>query len=189
MKKLLTFAFLLCTISALQAQTLADTTKITVFDRTNQWIATGAELKAYCASGGGGSVATDAIWDAAGDLVVGTGANTAARLAMGTANQQLRVNSGGTALEYFTPSAGSGDITNGGNTTGAAVTIGTNDANGLNLETNNITRVAITGAARAEMSSIFLSGTSEAILESATRVEIQIHNENAVNPMILLAVA
>jgi hypothetical protein len=147
MKKLLTFAFLLCTISALQAQTLADTTKITVFDRTNQWIATGAELKAYCASGGGGSVATDAIWDAAGDLVVGTGANTAARLAMGTANQQLRVNSGGTALEYFTPSAGSGDITNGGNTTGAAVTIGTNDANGLNLETNNVTRVAITGAA------------------------------------------
>ncbi len=31
----------------------------------------------------GGSVATDAIFDAAGDLVVGTGANTAARLAVG----------------------------------------------------------------------------------------------------------
>lgn len=35
------------------------------------------------ASGGSGDVATDAIWDAAGDLAVGSGANTAARLAIG----------------------------------------------------------------------------------------------------------
>lgn len=35
---------------------------------------------------GGGSVATDAIWDAAGDLAVGSGANTAARLAIGSTN-------------------------------------------------------------------------------------------------------
>jgi len=42
---------------------------------------------------------------------------------------------------------GSGDITNGGNTTGAAITIGTNDAFGLNFETNGVTRMAITGAA------------------------------------------
>ncbi len=34
--------------------------------------------------GGGGSVATDAIFDAKGDLPVGTGANTAARLPVGT---------------------------------------------------------------------------------------------------------
>lgn len=51
-------------------------------------------------AGGGGDVATDAIWDAAGDLVQGTGANTAARLAVGTANQLLRVNSGATAAEW-----------------------------------------------------------------------------------------
>lgn len=38
---------------------------------------------------------------------------------------------------------GSGDILNGGNTTGATVTVGTNDANAFNLETNNVTRVAI----------------------------------------------
>lgn len=50
--------------------------------------------------GGGGDVATDAIWDAAGDIVQGTGANTAARLPIGTANQLLRVNAGATALEY-----------------------------------------------------------------------------------------
>lgn len=51
----------------------------------------------------GGDVATDAIWDAAGDLVQGTGANTAARLAIGTVGQVPSVNAGATALEYATP--------------------------------------------------------------------------------------
>lgn len=37
-------------------------------------------------TGTGGSVATDSIWDAAGDLAVGSGANTAARLALGATN-------------------------------------------------------------------------------------------------------
>ncbi len=45
----------------------------------------------------GGGVATDAIWDAAGDIVQGTGANTGARLAIGTAFQVLQANSGATA--------------------------------------------------------------------------------------------
>ena len=40
--------------------------------------------------GVGGSVATDAIWDAAGDLVQGTGANTGAKLSAGTAGNFLR---------------------------------------------------------------------------------------------------
>lgn len=44
-------------------------------------------------SGGTGDVATDTIWDAKGDLAVGTGANTAAKLAIGTAYQVLHVNS------------------------------------------------------------------------------------------------
>lgn len=48
----------------------------------------------------------------------------------------------------WAPSAISyGDISNGGNTTGAAVTIGTNDAFGLNFETAGTTRISITGAA------------------------------------------
>lgn len=38
-----------------------------------------------------------------------------------------------------------GDISNGGNTTGAAITIGTNDDFALNLETSGVTRMAITG--------------------------------------------
>jgi hypothetical protein len=56
-----------------------------------------------------GNVATDAIWDAAGDLAVGSGANTAAKLAMGTALQVLRVNAGATALEWAAPAGGTVD--------------------------------------------------------------------------------
>jgi hypothetical protein len=66
-------------------------------DAANRWRLEGA---GKAASAGGGSVATDTIWDAAGDIVQGTGSNTAARLAIGTAGQALRVNSGATALEY-----------------------------------------------------------------------------------------
>ncbi len=40
----------------------------------------------------------------AGDLIVGGSAGTPQRLGIGTALQQVRVNAGGTALEYFTPS-------------------------------------------------------------------------------------
>jgi hypothetical protein len=64
-------------------------------------------LPTFQAPAGGGSVATDAIWDAAGDLVQGTGANTAARLALGTAGQVLKVNAGATAVEW---GAGAGDV-------------------------------------------------------------------------------
>lgn len=42
---------------------------------------------------------------------------------------------------------GSGDIVNGGNTTAATVVIGTNDANALSFETNNVVRQTITGGA------------------------------------------
>lgn len=49
----------------------------------------------------GGQVATDGIWDAAGDLAVGTGANTAARLAIGAANTVPKSN--GTTLAYALP--------------------------------------------------------------------------------------
>ncbi len=56
--------------------------------------------------GGGGDVATDAIFNAAGDLVQGTGSDTAARLAIGTANQLLRVNAGATAAEWASTLSG-----------------------------------------------------------------------------------
>jgi hypothetical protein len=83
----------------------------------------------------------------AGDIITASGATTLTKLAMGTALQQIRVNAGATAIEYFTPSAASGDIVNGGNTTGATVIIGTNDANALSFETNNVVRATVTGGA------------------------------------------
>lgn len=43
----------------------------------------------------GGVVATDTIWDAAGDLVVGTGADAAARLAIGATNGMVLMRVGG----------------------------------------------------------------------------------------------
>jgi hypothetical protein len=47
-----------------------------------------------------GSVSSDTIFDAAGDLVQGTGPNTSARLAIGTPYQVLMVTSGGTAVGW-----------------------------------------------------------------------------------------
>jgi len=43
----------------------------------------------------GGGIATDTFWDAAGDLAVGSGADTAARLPVGVEGQTLSVNSSG----------------------------------------------------------------------------------------------
>jgi hypothetical protein len=73
------------------------------------------------AAAAGGSVATDAIWDAAGDLAVGTGANTGAKLSRGTALQVLRVNSGETALEWA--SAGAGDVVGPASATDSALVV------------------------------------------------------------------
>ena len=50
----------------------------------------GTETLMSGGAGGGSGVATDTIWDAAGDLVQGTGANTAAKLSAGTAGQFLK---------------------------------------------------------------------------------------------------
>ncbi len=53
--------------------------------------------------GGSGSVATDTIWDAAGDLVVGTGANTAARLAPPTQLSGSTLYYGPSGVEWVNP--------------------------------------------------------------------------------------
>ena len=49
--------------------------------------------------------------DAAGDLLVGSAADTLARLPMGTALQTLRVNAGATGLEYAAASGGGAEAT------------------------------------------------------------------------------
>ena len=50
------------------------------------------------------------VIDAAGDLIVGTAADTVGRLGIGTAYQRLMVNSGGTAIEWSTPMASQAEL-------------------------------------------------------------------------------
>lgn len=57
--------------------------------------------------GGGASVATDSIWDAAGDLAVGTGSNTAAKLPKGIAGAELGQSNGALAWTGGTSFPGS----------------------------------------------------------------------------------
>lgn len=52
-----------------------------------------------------------------------------------------------TANGWRPAAAAAGGLSDGGNSTGSAIAIGTNDAFGLNLETNNVTRLGITGGA------------------------------------------
>tara|TARA_R110000824_G_scaffold117171_7_gene269026 strand:+ start:921 stop:2972 length:2052 start_codon:yes stop_codon:yes gene_type:complete len=56
-------------------------------------------------------VATDAIWDTAGDLAVASGTDAASKLGIGTAGQVLTVNSGATAPEWAAASGGGGGVT------------------------------------------------------------------------------
>lgn len=88
-------------------------------------------------TGTGGNVATDTIWDAAGDLAVGSGANTAAKLTKGSNGNILTVTAGvvgwaagagASALQSarYVRSAGNYTITGAGSTTFA-------DVDGTNL--------------------------------------------------------
>jgi hypothetical protein len=62
------------------------------------------EATVTISGGGGGSVATDAIFDAKGDLPVGTGADTAAKLTVGTDGHQLAaLASASTGLHWRMP--------------------------------------------------------------------------------------
>jgi hypothetical protein len=59
-------------------------------------------------SAGSGDVATDTIWDAKGDLAGGTGANTAARLPVGSNGQVLTADSGETTGMKWAAAGGGG---------------------------------------------------------------------------------
>jgi hypothetical protein len=62
-----------------------------------------------------GDVATDVLWNAKGDLAVGTGTDAAARLAVGADGQILAANStAATGLEWINPPAGGGGGGGGG---------------------------------------------------------------------------
>jgi hypothetical protein len=79
-------------------------------DAEGEWQATDAAS--------GGDVSTDAIFDAAGDLVVGTGADTATRLPLGANGLVLKSN--GTTVEWDAI-AGTGDVVGDASSTDNAV--------------------------------------------------------------------
>jgi hypothetical protein len=102
-------------------------------------------------AGATGQVATDAIWDAAGDLAVGTGANTAAKLASGAAGTVLAGAGVGSAptwaaaslLQAATAARTAGNLTN--TTTGSWTDL------------TGITVTLTTGAHRCQVNAV-LSG-------------------------------
>lgn len=117
MKKYFIIVFLLCSLSAFAQLTLVDTTRFLVFDPVKSWVPNMGDLKSYM-------------------------------FPSQTGNNGKYLTTDGSVMSWATVSGGgSGDILNGGNTTGADITIGTNDAFGLNIESAGVTRLSITGAA------------------------------------------
>ncbi len=92
------------------------------------------------------NIASDPIWDAAGDLVVGTGANTAARLPKGTAGQIPRTKIDESGLEWTSSITG---LTITGDTASKAACY---DANKILVACTNLTDVTPLVAASIDTS-------------------------------------
>jgi len=126
----------------LPATEFAVTEKNRTFDSTNTISSATSLPTVTVAKGGTGQTTATLGFDAlspmsaVGDLIVGSTAGTRIRLARGTANQPLKVNSGGTDLDYGTlPVAGGG--------TGAVTLTGILKGNG----TSAITAAALLAVA------------------------------------------
>lgn len=96
----------------------------------------------YLRPGGGGSVATDTIFDAKGDLAVGTGANSSARLAIGANGTVLTADSGEATGAKWAAVAGTGDVTAAANITDNAIVAGDGGAKGVQGRAITISDVA-----------------------------------------------
>ena len=90
---------------------------------------------------------------------IATPANPAAshnRLYFKSDGNLYKLNSSGTETQV---GAGAGDILNGGNTNGAAITIGTNDAFDLNFETSGTTKMTISATGTVSLPGQFRVGS------------------------------
>lgn len=89
--------------------------KVAIYAKTDQQLYIkddlGTETQLTGGGGGGGDVATDAIWDAKGDLAGGTGANTAARLPVGTNGYVLTADSAEATGLKWAAVGGTGTVT------------------------------------------------------------------------------
>jgi hypothetical protein len=109
------------------------------------------------ASGGGGDVATDTIWDAAGDLAVGTGANTAAKVNIGAEEVVARIGAGNID-----------GITMAEQTVLGRLTGGSIDDVAIGIADNNIVQIDSADAATGEYAKFTANG-----LESKSLAEVR----------------
>lgn len=116
----------------------------------------GALIWAEGTGSGGGDVATDTIWDAAGDLAVGTGSNTASKVNIGAEEVVARIGAGNIDGISMAAQTVLGRLTGGSI---AAVAIGIGD--------NNIVQIDGADVANAEYARFTANG-----LESRTKSEV-----------------
>ena len=118
------------------------------------------------------------------------GTPTNGLLLYNTTTNKLTLRENGSWVELGS-GGGSGDITNGGNTTGAAITIGTNDNFALNFETNGSQRLSISNVgllnssavssspnATVDILSCFLEGGLTPGIGFGMDINFDMHNED-----------
>lgn len=118
--------------------------------------------------GGGGDVATDTIWDAAGDLAVGTGANTAAKVNIGAEEVVARIGAGNIDGIAMAEQTVLGRLTGGSI---AAVTVGIADNNIVQIDSadvadNEYARFTANGLEGRTSSEVYTDLLSQVLLEN-----------------------
>jgi hypothetical protein len=151
---------------ALTTPDLGTPSAVTLTNATGLPIGSGTTGTLAINRGGTGSTDATSAFDALaptttkGDIIAHNGSDNI-RLPVGANNQALVADSTQTSgLRWATVG---GDISNGGNSFGSAITLGTNDTFALNLETDATTRVSISSGGaitfpNASMTSAALSG-------------------------------
>ena len=141
--------------------------------------AAGKFLKAdgtWAVAAGSGSVATDAIWDAKGDLAGGTGANTAARLPVGTNGYVLTADSAEATGLKWAAVGGTGTVTSvditapaaGITATGGPVTASGSITLALADDLAAVEGLAATGIVRRTASNTWSAGTAVGLTTEVT---------------------